>query len=85
MLAILEIAVDDVEEFLTLCLALDRESTFMMYEPSERLTSVSEQRAAIRTVIESPNSTIIVASLDGQLAGYVAAFGGEYNRVRHSA
>lgn len=85
MLTIREITPDDAEAFLDLCLRLDHETAFMMYEPGERSTTVEEQRALISGTLESPNSTIIVAGSDSTLAGYVSASGGEFNRNRHSA
>jgi len=85
MLTIREIRPDDAAAFLDLCLALDHETSFMMYEPGERQTTESEQRAIIEQALNMGNSTIIVADAGFQLAGYVAATGGEFNRIRHSA
>jgi RimJ/RimL family protein N-acetyltransferase len=79
------ISEDDARRFLDLCTALDDESTLMMYERGERPTEIYAQRDAIRAVLASENSTIIVADADGVLAGYVGAVGGEFNRTRHSA
>jgi RimJ/RimL family protein N-acetyltransferase len=84
-LDIREIRVADAEAFLALCLALDNESRFMMLEPRERTTTVAEMQEEIRRVVASPNSTIHVAEDRGTLVGYVAAYGGEFRRNRHSA
>lgn len=85
MLTIREITSDDAAAFLDLCLRLDGETAFMMFEPGERNTTVAQQRDMITAALASSNSTIIVAEADGELAGYVAAYGGEFNRIRHSA
>ncbi len=85
MVTIREITTTDAPSFLDLCRQLDRETTFMMYEPGERTTSVEQQQSMIAEVLASVNSTIIVAEVDGDLVGYVAASGGEFNRIRHSA
>jgi RimJ/RimL family protein N-acetyltransferase len=85
MLTIRDITADDAAAFLDLCLTLDRETPFMMYEPGERTTTIDQQRDMLTDVIASSNSTIIVADVGVQLAGYVAATGGEFNRIRHSA
>ena len=85
MLTIRDITIDDAAAFLDLCLTLDHETPFMMYEPGERTTTIDQQRGIIAAVIASPNSTIIVADAVEQLAGYVSATGGEFNRIHHSA
>jgi RimJ/RimL family protein N-acetyltransferase len=85
MLTIRDITIDDAAAFLDLCLTLDHETPFMMYEPGERTTTVDQQRDFISDMIASPNSTIIVAAAGEQLVGYVDATGGEFNRIRHSA
>ena len=77
------IAESDAAAFLALCRQLDQETTYMMYEPDERRTTVDEQGKAIRSTLES-GGAILVAEVDGRLAGYVAASGGEFRRNRHS-
>jgi len=75
----------DAETFLSLCKQLDQETFFMMLEPDERTTTVDEQKARIAEIINSKNSTILVAELNGTLIGYVGAYGENYRRCRHSA
>jgi RimJ/RimL family protein N-acetyltransferase len=83
MVEIREIREDDAEAFLALCRRLDEETTFMMYEPGERTTTVEEQRAVIHDLLATGNSTVLVAEVEGRLAGYVGCYGGEFRRVRH--
>ena len=85
MMTIRDITIDDAAAFLDLCLTLDHETAFMMYEPGERKTTVDQQRDILTAVIASPNSTIIVADAGTHLAGYVSASGGEFRRIHHSA
>jgi RimJ/RimL family protein N-acetyltransferase len=85
MVTIREILPDDDARLLELCLNLDVETSFMMYEPGERQTTVAGQREMIEAVRSTPHSTIIVADAGHELAGYVAATGGEFNRIRHTA
>lgn len=85
MVTIREITPGDASQFLDLCLRLDDETSMMMYEPGERTTTIEQQRAIIADVLDMPNSTIIVADTGDELVGYVAASGGEFNRIRHSA
>ena len=85
MIKIREIKECDAKDFLDLCKRLDDETQFMLLELGERRTTVEEQREHINTVLVSDNQTILVVERDSQLAGYLAAFGGEYKRNRHSA
>jgi RimJ/RimL family protein N-acetyltransferase len=84
VLTIRAIRQSDAQAFLELCLRLDDETRFMMYEPGERRTTVAEQAAAIRSLIAADRDTILVAESDGQLVGYVAATGGEFRRRAHA-
>ncbi|CAM4349115.1 GNAT family protein [Paenibacillus phoenicis] len=83
MIEIREIRVDDAERFLKLCLQLDQETKFMLYEPGERTTTAEEQRERIQSILSEVGSTILVAEDQGQLVGYLAVFGGQANRTKH--
>ena len=86
MIAIREIRETDAEMFLDLCHQLDQETQFMLLEPGERTITVEEQQEHIKGVISRDNQTILVAEeQQGQLAGYLAAIGGNYNRNRYTA
>ena len=76
---------NDAEQFLNLCKKLDTETQFMMLEPGERKTTPEEQRTQIEILLKQANQTIFVAEQDNQLVGYLAAYGGEFQRNRHSA
>jgi RimJ/RimL family protein N-acetyltransferase len=56
----------------------------MMLEPGERTTTVEQQQAQIECLLPAENRAIFVAEHDGQLVGYLAAFGGEFKRNKHS-
>ena len=75
----------DALRLLELKLALDNESSFMMYEPGERRASADDVQRDIRERIASPNSALILAVSADVIAGYVEAIGGDYNRTRHLA
>ncbi|MCT2197555.1 GNAT family N-acetyltransferase [Paenibacillus sp. p3-SID1389] len=83
MIEIREIRVDDAERFLKLCLQLDQETKFMLYEPGERTTTAEEQRERIQSILSEVGSTILVAEDQGQLVGYLAVFGGQAKRTKH--
>jgi RimJ/RimL family protein N-acetyltransferase len=76
---------NDAERFLGLCKALDEETAFMLLEPGERQTTVVEQRERIERLLSTDNQTILVAEDGDRLVGYVAAFGGAYQRNRRCA
>lgn len=78
------ITVSDAENFLMLCKRID-ESGFMRYEPGERNMTVEQQRNSIEKILSEKNSIIFVAETEQRLVGYIAAFGGNLIRTRHSA
>ena len=78
------ILLNDAEQFLNLCKRLDEETQFMLLEPGERTTTVEEQRDQIEHLLSRHNQTIFVAEHDGQLVGYLGAFGGDFRRNKHS-
>jgi RimJ/RimL family protein N-acetyltransferase len=84
MLIIRERKESDAEEFLSLCKKIDAETQFMMFELGERPTTIEEQRDEIKEILSRDNQTIFVAEKNGQLIGYLAAYGGRYKRNRHS-
>jgi RimJ/RimL family protein N-acetyltransferase len=73
----------DAPRYLALRILLDEETVFRLYEPGENRMSLPEQEAAIARVMASPNSTIIVAEIDGELVGYLSAGGRPEARIRH--
>ena len=79
------IRISDAEQFLNLCKQLDAETKFMLLEPSERKTTLEEQRDQINNLLRQENQTILVAEQDNHLIGYLEATGGTFKRSRHSA
>jgi RimJ/RimL family protein N-acetyltransferase len=75
----------DAGALLALKRALDRETSFMLLEPDERLTTEVEVAEQLRTVAARPNSNVLVADSGGELVGYVEAIGGGVRRNRHTA
>ncbi len=74
----------DAEAYLELARAIDAESRFMMFEPSERQTTVEQQVERIRSLHASDNKLMLVAEHEGQLVGYLGAIGGDFHRNHHS-
>jgi RimJ/RimL family protein N-acetyltransferase len=75
----------DAGALLALKRALDRETSFMLLEPDERLTTEVEVAEQLRTVAARPNSNVLVADSGGELVGYVEAIGGGVRRNQHTA
>jgi len=84
ILIIRKIKESDAEKFLNLCKKIDAETQFMKFESGARSTTIDEQRDEIKDIFSRKNQTIFVAEKEGQLIGYLAAYGGRYKRNRHS-
>lgn len=76
---------DDAAALLDLKLALDHETSFMMFEPGERQTDAGAVARELEEIRAAPNSVVLVADAGNELAGYVEARGGEFRRTRHVA
>lgn len=75
----------DAVALLDLKRRLDRESSFMMYEPGERDSSVADLAAELDHAVRAGNSAVIVADAGDHLAGYVELSGGSFRRSRATA
>ncbi|UCZ55252.1 GNAT family N-acetyltransferase [Bacillus shivajii] len=76
----------DSKDFLHLNKQLDSETSFMLYEPDERQLTVEQQEKIISKIREKQEKEIYVVEYENdKLVGYIALFGGEVNRNRHSA
>ena len=85
-LLIREIHEDDAVLFLDLQIKIEEETQFMLLEPGERETAVTEKRKLIRQVLGRANQTVfVIEHQNGRLVGYLRALGGEYEKSRHSA
>jgi RimJ/RimL family protein N-acetyltransferase len=74
----------DSEQFLLLAKEIDQETQFMLLERGERATTIEEQRQKIRNVLSQSNQIILVAEHENELIGYLGAYGGNFQRNRHS-
>jgi len=63
----------DAAALLELKHQLDRETSFMMYEPGERDSPVRDLAAELAGLARSANSVVLLAELGDQLIGYVQA------------
>jgi RimJ/RimL family protein N-acetyltransferase len=84
MFTIRRILIDDAKPLLGLCRQLDEETSYMLYEPGERVMSLDEQREQIESILKSDNQMIFVAESGDRLAGHLQAFGGRVRRNRQT-
>lgn len=75
----------DAAALLGLKRQLDRETSFMMFEPDERDSSALDLAAELGQAARSRNSVVIVADAGDHLAGYVELTGGLLRRSRTTA
>ena len=75
----------DAAALLGLKRQLDRETSFMMFEPDERDGSALDLAAELGQAARSQNSVVIVADAGDHLAGYVELTGGLLRRSRTTA
>ncbi|ABS21868.1 N-acetyltransferase family protein [Bacillus cytotoxicus] len=78
-----EIRVEDAESFLQLGKKLDEETAFMLFEPGERKMTVEQQQKMIERFINNNNSTILVATHEEQIIGFIIANGMDVQRKKH--
>lgn len=82
MLKYKELKKADGEKYLKLLKQLDQETSFMLYEPDERETTIKEMEQKIEK-INDQGGVIIAAELENQLIGFVTASRIPLKRVKH--
>lgn len=75
---------EDAENFQNMLLELDRETTFMMFEPGERIRNIEKTRERIINISKVGN-LILVAVAVNNIAGFLSAERGGPNRIKHTA
>lgn len=80
-----KIELNDSENFLKMCKSLDNETSFMMYEPKERETTLEDQTTYIKNLLDEDYSLLLVCEVNGKIVGYISATREKLNRIRHSA
>jgi RimJ/RimL family protein N-acetyltransferase len=79
-----QIKEEDAPSFLELAKNLDQETSFMLFEPGERKTTVEQQKESINRIATQENSTIFIAESQDHLVGFLGVIGGANQRNRHS-
>jgi len=78
-------AVSDAEQLVALRRALFAETSLMLWEPAEFVATAADEGGFIQRLSGGANCLLLLALADGQAVGFLAALGGERNRLRHSA
>lgn len=76
----------DAEKFLAMNKQLDQETSFMLYEPDERQTTVEQQQKMLERLSKQERSQFWIVEDDKEnLGGFLAIIGQSNWRNRHSA
>ena len=78
------IEVEDAEKFWQLQSALDKETTFMMLEPEERVKDLDRTKGMIENICKV-DDFLFVAEEEDELIGFITARRGNANRIKHCA
>lgn len=76
---------DDAEELCTLLPQMHRESDFLHYLPGEFDKTVEQEKEFIREYNDKPCSILMVAQVEGRIAGIAGATSPEFKRLAHHA
>ena len=75
---------EDSNNLLSMLLALDKETKYMLLEPEERDNDVSRVQGMIDQSIKGSNF-LVVAEDEGKIVGFLSAQRGMLNRIKHKA
>lgn len=78
------IELKDTKNYLNLNKKID-ESGFMLYEPGEKQITLEQQEKFIEKILADNRSIMLVAEVEEELAGFIAAIGNNLKRTQHRA
>ena len=76
---------EDAASLVALRRTLFAETSLLLWEPAEFTSGAEDEARLIERFSERTNSLLLVALADQHMVGFLAAMGGERNRLRHSA
>lgn len=76
------IKLEDAENFLRMLLELDKETEYMMFEPSERINDVNIQRSRIKEMLTDRN-LLLIAEENNEIVGFISVERGIPRRIKH--
>lgn len=75
---------EDAPSLVALFKQLDEETSFMLFEPEERIITVEQQADVLSAFKGSSTQTMFVAESDDTILGFAVGIGGSAHRNRHS-
>ena len=85
VIAVRRAALGDAEQLVGVRRALFAETSLLLWEPAEFTSTAEDEGRLIERLSERSNSLLLVSLSEGRVVGFLAAMGGERNRLRHSA
>lgn len=75
---------EDAPGLIALFKQLDVETTFMLFEPEERIITVEQQTDVLSAFKDSTSQAMFVAESKATILGFAVGIGGSVHRNRHS-
>jgi len=75
----------DAQQLLALRRTLFAETSLLLWEPEEFVSTVEQEAQFIERITGRTNSLLLLGFTRGKAVGFLAAIGGERNRLKHSA
>jgi ribosomal protein S18 acetylase RimI-like enzyme len=85
MISVRPAVFDDAEQLLVLRRTLFAETSLLLWEPAEFVSTVEQEAQFIERIAGRTNSLLLLGLAAGKVVGFLAAIGGERNRLKHSA
>ncbi|HEY4600674.1 MAG TPA: GNAT family N-acetyltransferase [Cerasibacillus sp.] len=79
-----EVKISDADKLANLIQQVEKNSTYMLWEPGERNIQTDELLKMIKGIKSSENSTILVVENENELVGFLLARGGNARRNKHA-
>jgi RimJ/RimL family protein N-acetyltransferase len=74
----------DAEQLLVLRRTLFSETSLLLWEPAEFKSTAEQEAQFIERIASRTNRLLLIAFASGTAVGFLAAIGGERNRLKHS-
>jgi len=76
---------EDAQQVVDLMIKLDKESDFLLYEPGEREKNYQKQVKGLETFAGQEDRTILIATEQNEIVGYILLVQGTCQRNLHTA
>jgi len=76
--------VSDAQSVLNLMYQLDNETSFMLFEPNERQTTLAQQQSILASFEDSLSQVMLVAVVEEKVVGFIVGAGNSTKRNKHA-